>query len=129
MIKNLKIFNRDKKKYKLVTVRRYDGFEAYFQTWTFLSYAIVEDIGDNRALCFRDNNIMYEYMPILVKNSNKIKYNYSNIKKGDIRIFPAEDEDFSKISMDSKSINNFMQNSDLYFDDDTKYGTKVNIYK
>lgn len=129
MIKRLKIFNRDKKNYKLVTIRKYDGAEAYFQTWTFLSYAVVEDIGDNKAVCFRDKNIMYEYMPILKKNSNNKKYDYSGIKIGDIRIFLAKEESFSKISMDSNSINSFIQNSDLYFDDDTKYGTKKNIYK
>ena len=121
MIKRLKIFNRDKKNYKLVTIRKYEGAEAYFQTWTFLSYAVVEDIGDK--------NIMYEYMPILKKNSNNIKYDYSGIKNGDIRIFPAKEESFSKKSMDSNFINSFIQNSGLYFDDDTKYGTKINIYK
>lgn len=125
MINKFKIFNKQKKKYKLVTVRKYDGLEAYFQTWTFLSYAIVEDIGDNKALCFRDNNIMYEYMPIIDNN----KHSYNGIKKGDIRIFDAEDEEFSKISTDVNKIKNFIEQSGLYFDDDTKYGSKVNIYK
>ena len=31
--------------------------------------------------------------------------------------------------MNNKSINDYMQESDLYFDDDIKYGTKINIYK
>ena len=129
MIKKINIFNVSNKKYKLVTVRKYEGCEAYFQTWTFLSYAVVEDIGNNSALCFRDKNVMYKYMPVLEKNNNKLRYDYADIKKGDIRIFNADDENFSKISNDIQSINNYMKNSGLYFEDDTKYGVKLKINK
>ena len=129
MIKKLNIFNKYNKKYKLVTVREYEGCEAYFQTWTFLSYAVVENIGNNSALCLRDKNVMYKYMPVLENKNDKLRYDYTNIKEGDIRIFNVKDEKFSKISNDLQSISNYMKNSGLYFEDDTKYGIKVNIKK
>jgi len=110
--------------YELVTIRKYDGIENGAYSWIFLSYAIVIKKDDNRAVCLRDENIEYEYVPLHTESN--VKEAYKNLNVGDIKIFYASDREFDKIKFKTKNnMYKFMDNSSLYFDDDTKYGKNL----
>ena len=51
------VINNLESKYDLVTVRKYDGVQDGSQSWIFLSYAVVIPTEDNKAVCFRDENV------------------------------------------------------------------------
>ena len=121
MINKLKIFGRAKDIYSLVTIRKYDGVENGAQAWTFLSYAIVKDLEDNKAVCYRNENIEYEYIKAIEPHNNGF-YDYSDVNIGDIRIFKSFVKEFSSIAQTNKALNKFINDSGLYFDEDTKYG-------
>ena len=123
MIKNLKIFKKNEQNgtnYDLVTIRRYNGIEDGMHSWTFLSYAVVEKQENNKAICFRNKNIEYEYAPEIVRG-NFTFCNYDSINVGDIKIFSTLENVFNK-NWDSDAIKYFIESSTLYFDDDTKFG-------
>ena len=120
MIKNLRLFADivdNDKKYDLVTVRKYDGVQDGSHSWIFLSYAVVIPKEDNKAVCFRDENVEYEY----ARKGTAEFCDYSNLKVGDVRIFTSNFNKFDKNGTE-KQVEDFIYTSELYFDDDTKYG-------
>ena len=109
--------------YELVTIRKFDGIENGAYSWIFLSYAVVIRKG-NKAVCLRDENIEYEYIPL--HNESNVKEAYRNLKIGDIKVFYASDREFDNIKFKTKSnILKYMEKSPFYFDDDTKYGRNI----
>ena len=126
MIKNLKIFKTKKSPvYDLVTIRRYNGVEDGMHSWTFLSYAIVEKTEDGKAVCLRDRNIEYEYAKE-IENGEFVYCDYSNINIGDIKVFSSFSRSFDR-NLSEAALRDFMDESDLYFDDDVKYGKVKHI--
>ena len=111
--------------YDLVTIRRYNGVRDGMHEWMTLSCAIVIKLDSIHAVCMRDENVGYTYLPQISINSHT-GYNHENVKQGDIHIFPIEMESFTSIKKKNRaSMERFMTQSDLYFDDDTIYGTRI----
>jgi hypothetical protein len=116
------IKNRAKKEaYDLVTVRRYDGIENGMHAWTYLTHAIVIQGDDNVARCLRDENVMYAY-------------GVGNEQPGDINIYSTSRHDFDTIRYKGrtamykfiKKMSSLpLEQGGIYFDDDTKYGYRI----
>ena len=110
--------------FDLVTIRRFNGVEDGAYSWTFLSYAIVMRVDKYKAVCLRNENIEYNYMPF---DSREVLMNaYEKINVGDIKIFPAFNREYDCIYHKTKeNLIDFVDNSGLYFDDDTTYGRDI----
>lgn len=117
------------KKYDLVTIRQYNGEINGKYEWILLSYAIVIKKEGLTAVCMRDENVQYQYLP-LMKVLDTYCLDHSDLEKGDIRIFHAFDKKFETIYSKTKaSLERYMNESSLFFDGDTTYGVKLNKQK
>ncbi len=112
-----------KENFDLVLIGKYDGVENGCHSWTALSYAIVIKKNDKRAVCLRDENIEYYYMPYSSKE--KESHDYTNVVPGDIRIISIMHDNYDKLEKTRNNMYLYMQESGLYFDDDTKYGNPI----
>lgn len=108
-----------KENYDLVLIGQYDGIANGSHSWTVLSYAIVIKKNDKKAVCLRDENIEYEYMPYATKERES--HDYDNINVGDIKIISVTYNNYENMEKTRENMYRYMQESGLYFDDDTKY--------
>ena len=110
--------------YDLVTVRSFNGVEDGSYSWIFLSYAVVIKKENRKAVCLRDENIEYEYVP--AHTDADVVDAYKDLSIGDIRIFNASDRDFDNIfHKTKKKLLKYVEESPLYFNDDIKYGKNL----
>lgn len=112
--------------FDLVTVRRYNGIEDGAYSWTFLTYAVLIKTEELKGVCLRNENMEYDYMPF--PNRDVLLDAYESLNVGDIRVFPAYDREYNSMCIRTKnSLMQYICDSNLYFDDDTKYAKDISL--
>lgn len=113
--------------YDLVTIKQYNGIRNNCHVWIPLGYAVVIKRGDNKAVCLRDENVEYEYLPI---SNEERTYDYSNIEIGTIRIFSYHNPIYDNMLVKTRlRLNVFIETYKSSFTLDTKYGRIIDEEK
>lgn len=105
-------------RYELVSIREFNGVEDGAFSWTFLSYAILVRGLDGQVVCLSDETKTYD---CITDDTDRL-----TIPIGSIVAYPESNHYFDSMRFKSKkTLKRFMKNSDLYFDDDTKYAKDI----